>query len=57
MKLNQRVWHGYYREEGEEVTPIQPPVDDVTDSHGCPNFWAIDSKGKRLNLWLCEVSA
>jgi len=57
MKLNQRVWHGYYREEGEEVTPTQHPVDDVTDSHGCPNFWAIDSKGKRLNLWLCEVEA
>jgi hypothetical protein len=55
MKLTQRVWHGYYREKGEEITPISTPSSEITDSHGCSNFWAIDNLGNRLNLWFCEV--
>ena len=57
MKLNQRVWHGYYREEGEEITPDKREASDTRDGHGCPNKWVRDSKGALMNVWQCEVSA
>lgn len=57
MKLNQRVWHGYYREEGEEITPDKRKASDTRDGHGCPNKWVRDSKGALMNVWQCEVSA
>lgn len=60
-KLKTRVWHGYYHEKGETVTPIPAPqgVDcsDIIDQHGCKNFWVIDKGGNLMNVWECEVSA
>ena len=59
MKLKTRVWHGYYREQGETVTPCPAPsgvvADDITDQHGCQNFWVTDSHGNLMNVWECEV--
>jgi len=58
MKLNKEVWHGYVRPAGEEITPIQAPIKgDVKDSHGCESLWVRDSRGDRLSVWICEVSA
>jgi hypothetical protein len=57
VKLNQRVWHGYYREEGEEITPDKREASDTRDGHGCLNKWARDSRGHLINVWQCEVSA
>jgi hypothetical protein len=59
MKLKTRVWHGYYREKGETVTPCPAPqgwVDhNTTDDHGCGNFWVTDPNGELMNVWECEV--
>jgi len=55
MKLNQRVWHGYYREKGEEITPDNRKPSDIKDEHGCGNRWVRDSRGDLMNIWECEV--
>ena len=59
MKLKQRVWHGFYREKGEIVVPCLAPHGlvnkGVTDEHGCGTFWVIDSNGRLMNVWECEV--
>lgn len=61
MKLKTNVWHGYYHEKGETVTPFLAPREldysDVTDQHGCKNFWVIDEVGNLVNVWECEVTA
>lgn len=60
MKLKTRVWHGYYHEKGETVTPYTAPqglyYSDITDQHGCRNLWVIDKFGNLMNVWECEVS-
>jgi len=59
MRLNQRVWHGRYREKGEPVVRTAPPngwVDDgIKDDHGCGNYWVLDGDGLLMNVWECEV--
>lgn len=61
MKLKTSVWHGYYHEKGETVTPFPAPqgldYPDITDQHGCKNLWVIDKVGNLMNVWECEVSA
>lgn len=57
MKLNRSVWHGYTRQKEEEVTQIGEVSYAVTDSHGCGNFWVLDSRKDKMNLWECEVTA
>jgi len=55
MKLNQRIWHGYYREKGEEITPDNRKPSDIKDEHGCSNKWVRDSRGDLMNVWECEI--
>ena len=56
MELNQRVWHGYYREAGEQVTPDARGKDGtIKDAHGCISQWVRDSKGHLMSVWDCEL--
>ena len=55
-ELSREVWHGYTRPKGEPVSLISGVSTQITDSHGCGNFWVLDSHGHKMNVWECEVT-
>ena len=50
------VWHGFTRPKGEKVSLISGENKNTLDEHGCGNFWVIDEKGNKMNVWACELT-
>jgi len=54
-ELSREVWHGYTRPKGEPVSLTSSEDRKTLDPHGCGTFWALDSKGHKINVWSCEL--
>ncbi len=55
-ELSRETWHGFTRPKGEPVSLITGEDRRVLDDHGCGTFWALDSKGLKMELWACEIA-
>jgi hypothetical protein len=55
-ELSRDTWHGFTRPKGEPVHLLTSEDRKTLDNHGCGTFWALDSKGLKMELWACELT-